>query len=110
MTKKTQIGTLDRRVELVSYNKAKSTTGAPEETEVSLGVVWCKIEDVSVNEDVEGQVISLAVRKYIVRWQQFLIDDGALVYIKDTDGDYNIHGFETLGRRDYLRLKTSKRE
>ena len=110
MAKKHAVGTLDRRVELVRYDTIKSTTGSPEKTEQSLGAFWAKVDDVSGTEAVEGQVISLAVRKYVMRWQQQLVDDGVLIYIKDADGQYNINSVSNLGRKEYLELKTSKRE
>lgn len=110
MAKKQAIGTLDRRVELVKYTSVKSSTGAPEKTEQSLGTFWAKIDDVSGSEGIEGQVISLAVRKYIMRYQPQLVADGVLIYIKDVDGQYNINSVANLGRKEYLELKTSKRE
>ena len=110
MAKKIQIGTLDRRVTLVKFDSVKTTTGSPEKTEVTVGTFWAKIVDVSSDEDVEGQVISLSVRKYIMRYQQQLITEGVLMTIKDVDGNYQVHGVTQIGRKEYIELKTSKTE
>lgn len=104
------IGQLDRRIELVQYSIVKSSTGSPEKTETSLGNFWAKLQDLSGNEEVDGRVISLNVRKYVMQYQSQLVQDGVKFYLKDEDGEYNIHHVAHIGRKEYLELKTSKRE
>jgi len=104
------IGQMDRRVELIKYDKTITDTGERTKIEVSLGFVWSKLQDVSGTEEIEGKVISLSVRRYIIRWRNDVVQSGVTFYIKDEDGEYNVHSVEHQGRKEYLVLKSSKRE
>lgn len=104
------IGEMDRRIELIKYVGDKNEHGEKQHQEESLGNVWAKLEDVSGTEEIEGQVISLAYRRYVIRWRQDVVQDGVLFYVKDEDGEFNIHHVEHQGRKEYTILKTFKRE
>jgi hypothetical protein len=106
------IGQLDKRVEIVKYSDVQSETGAPEHAEETVVTTWAKCEFQSGNEELEGQVISLNIRNYTTRFIQELLNEGEKFYITDiVDGGlFNIHHVEQVGRKEYLILKTSRRE
>ena len=110
MSKRTQIGELNRRVEIIKYDYTQETNGGPAHSEDSIGEVWAKVIDISGTEETDGAVIALNIRKYVVMFQDILASDGVTFFIKDLDGEYNIHSVEHEGYKEYLILKASKRD
>ena len=76
-----------------------------------LNTYWAKVEDVSGNEDVDGKIIALNVRRYTIRYNAVIaakqITD---LIINDAGDEYNIHSTANIGRKEYIVLKCSKTE
>lgn len=106
------IGNLDRRVSVVKYSDTQSETGAPAHAEETVITVWAAVKFVSGNEDVEGKVISLNIRNYIMRYFPEIVTEGEQYWIKDLKdgGEFNIHHVEQIGRNEYVVCKASRRE
>lgn len=104
------IGQLDRRISIYQLTRVKTDTGATDTVEVLFGDFWCKPIDISGSEDSDGKVIALNVRQYAVRYDAALEQSGVKMFVRDVDGDYNIHSIAQVGRKQYLILKASKRE
>lgn len=106
------LGELDRRVEIIKYTSAKSSTGFVTKTEESLGGAWAKAEFNSGNEKVEGKVYSINIRSYVLRYREDLVEDGENFFIKDIrdGGRFNILHIEQIGRKEYLRCKATRIE
>lgn len=72
---------------------------------------WARSEDVSGNEDDEGKIIALNVRKYVVRFFPALADKKITDLFIDHKGkQYNVHAVNEKGYKDFLELKCSLRE
>lgn len=111
MITNTYIGQLDTRISIKENVRVTSTTGEKTTTPTLFNTVWSKVEDVTGNEDVDGKIIALNVRKYIVRYDPALVVKQITDMFIDHDGDvYNIHSVSYQGRKEYITLKCSKRE
>lgn len=111
MSNKVKIGQLNRPVILNKITTVVSSTGEETKTEVQFkNPLWAALDDVGGNESEDGKVISLNVRKYIVRYSEEILKEGEKMTIVDMDGVYNIHSIAQEGRKEYLTLKCSKRE
>jgi len=104
------IGQLDRRVGIYHLQPQKTSTGEVSNTPVLLKETWAKAVDRSGNEIEEGKIFLYAVRNYTIRFDASVFADGEKMFIRDADGDYYITAIELVGRRNYLTLKTVKRE
>jgi len=110
MKKAVYIGQLDRLVNINQIQTTITTTGEKIKSEVLYAQTWTKLDDVSGNENEDGKIIALNVRKYTVRYDNELVQNGTQMSIDDADGTYNIHSVEQIERKNYLILKCSKRE
>ena len=105
------IGQLDARVSIIERTRTTSTTGEKTVVETLFNTVWARIDDVSGQEEEDGKVIALNVRKYILRYDPDLeIKNITDLYIQDMNDLYNIHSVAYIGRKEYIQLKCSKRE
>lgn len=111
MNKPINIGQLKHRITINQVTEIKSpTTGEKVPTEVLYKSVWSKIDDVSGSESLEGKVISLNVRKYIVAYRKEIVINGETMLVVDVDGTYNVNSVQQVGFKQYLILKCSKKE
>ena len=111
MTNTPKIGQLNHPVILKKITMVTTSTGEETKTEVEFkNPLWSQLDDVSGNESEDGKVISLNVRKYIIRYNEEIATEGEKMIVTDYDGDYNIHSIALIGRKNYLMLKCSKRE
>lgn len=111
MNTNTYIGQLDRRISIKEDVRATSSTGEKTKTPTLFNTVWSKVEDVSGNEDIDGKIIALNVRKYIVRYDPALVlKEITDMFIDDAGEVYNIHSVSYQGRKEFITLKCSKRE
>ena len=104
------IGQLDRRVEIYRMQPQKSSTGEVINTPVLLKQTWAKADDRAGREIEEGKLYLYANRNYTIRFDPEVFRDGEKMFVRDADGDFYITAIEMLGRRNYLTLKTLKRE
>ena len=105
------IGQLDARVSIIERTRTTSTTGEKTVVETLFNTVWARIDDVSGQEEEDGKVIALNVRKYILRYDPDLeMKNITDLYIQDMNDLYNIHSVSYIGRKEFIQLKCSKRE
>ena len=107
---KFDIGNLDRVITVNQLQKTTDTTGEKITTEVLYKNKYAYLNDVSGSEGEDGKVIALNVRKYTIRYDEYMFKNGPKMFIVDVDGAYNINSVELLGRKRFLILKCSKRE
>jgi len=105
------IGQLDQRISITESVRTTSTTGEKTVVDTEVATAWAKIEDVSGTEDVEGKVLALNVRKYIIRYNPTVAAKqiNALT-INDAGNLYNIYSTAIIGRKEFMVLKCSKKE
>lgn len=104
-------GQLDARITIIENVRATSGTGGKTDTPAPLGEFWAKVEDVSGNEEEEGKIIALNVRRYIIRHNLTIVSKKITDLTIDHGGEiYNIHSSQHLGRKEYIVLKCSKKE
>ena len=101
---KIKVAELDTIITIVSITLVK------DETLTELGTLHAKRINVSGEEEEEGKIKWLSVRKYLTRYSAQLLADGVTMYIRTDEGDFNIHNVEPEGRKQWLVLKCSKRE
>lgn len=104
------IGQLDHRAAIYEYQNTKTSTGEDAQVEVPYKNAWCKIDDAGAKEVEDGKISLYAVRKYTIRYDENIMQRGEEMFIKETDGDYRVTSIQLIGRKNYMVLKTLKRE
>jgi head-tail adaptor len=107
----TYIGQLNERVNIIERARVTSATGEKTITDTLFGSFWSKIDDVSGNEEEDGKIIALNVRRYTIQYNPALVEKQITdMYVQDNTGYYNIHSVSYIGYKEYIQLKCSKRE
>lgn len=110
MAKKIFIHELNTVIEIFTVTQVKDDlTGESTETDILLGGLHTKRIDVSGEEELNGKMVSVNIRKYICRYNKNIMLNGTDMYIVDEDGKFDIHFVESIGSRYMLSLKCSKR-
>ncbi len=111
MSKRPYIGELDHRVVIFHIDpNVKTSTGETVKELVEIGAISAKREDNGGNETEDEKVFYLQNRVYTIRYVPSVHIRGEEMFIRDTDGDYQIYSIEVIGRNEFLKLKTTKRE
>lgn len=103
-------GKLNVRVSIKKEIKTRSSTGEPLTDTVTITKCWAKRKDMSGDESIDGKIIEMNVRTYVVRYLKDFITNGTLYYVVDEDGEYNITQVNHVAHKKYLELKCFKRE
>lgn len=105
------IGEMDRLVQVIKKTVTKSTTGAEEKTDKVLVELWAERKMLSSSEALDGKIVALNVLEYRAHWHPVIAEENIQdLYIKDGVDEYDIHGFDELGRKKHIRFKCQKRE
>ncbi len=107
---KVKIGQLCDWIEVFETTSTKSPTGQSNKTDVLFKRCWAMTNDNDSNEKDGDKVFLFNVRKYTIRFDPVMYERGEQMFINDIDGKYNITGIKQIGRKDFLELKTLKRE
>lgn len=111
MSSKNYIGQLDTRVKVIESILTPSTSGGPVSTDNELQEIWAKVEDAGGDEEIDGKIIALNVRRYIIQHNPVIVKKKITeLFIDDAGERYNIHGSINVGRKEFIVLKCSKRE
>jgi len=104
-------GMLNHRIEIY-LNKAgiSSATGETAKSDELVGPISCMLEDGGGNENEDGKIYYLSSRVYTIRFVEDVWKKGEQMFVRDQDGDYEIYSVELIGKKEFLKLKTSKRE
>jgi SPP1 family predicted phage head-tail adaptor len=107
----TYIGELTERVTIQSYVESKSeVTGATSSTWQVLKNCWAKVEDVSGSEEIEGRIVYVNTKLFVLRYDARLVGPGATTgkQILFEGEEYNIVSVSNIGTKRYLKLKAFK--
>ena len=104
------IGQLDRRIEIYKMQPQKTSTGEVVNTPILHKATWARADDKAGRELEEGKLFLYAIRNYTIRFDAEVMANGEKMFIRDLDGDYYITAIDLIGRREYITLKTLKRE
>ncbi len=111
MSKRPYIGELDTLVTVYHIDPGvKTSTGETEKTPVKIGSIQAKRQDNGGNETENDKIFYLQNRFYTIRYVPEIWLKGQEMFVRDTDGDYQIYSIELIGRNEFLKLKTSKIE
>lgn len=112
MAKKTRIGQLKRRVQIVKGIKTTSTTGTITTEEEVVKNCFAQQIEVSGNEEEEGKVRSLFSTVFIVRYDAVLIKGKAseMFVVDEYNCKYNIISVIEKTYKQYLQINTIRRE
>ena len=111
MSDKVYIGQLNQRVEIWHIDPTnKSLTGETTKTPVLIGPIQSLRKDGGANETQEDKIFYLQNRTYTIRFVEIVFKKGEEMFVRDEDGDYQIYGIELIGKKEFLKLKTNKRE
>ncbi|AUC13826.1 hypothetical protein BTO06_01075 [Tenacibaculum sp. SZ-18] len=105
------IGELTERVTIQSYVESKSqSTGATTSTWQVLKNCWAKVEDVSGTEEIEGRIVYVNKKSFVLRYDARLVGPGATKekQVLFDDEKYNIVSVSKIGVKRYLRIKAFK--
>ncbi|RZJ33726.1 MAG: hypothetical protein EOO51_12605 [Flavobacterium sp.] len=110
MVKKPFIGQLDRKISIVSFVKAQSSTGNVTNNDQTVCGPWASLLDDSGAESVEGKIVSNISRSYVIRYNQSVAVSGAHYILIDAGERFKITHVEPIGRKSHLRLQVKKDE
>ena len=110
MEKKINIGSMDRKINIYETTETKSSNGEVILTDVLYKSVWANMVDVSSTEQEDNKIYLVQIRNYNIRWDAKILQSGQTMYINEAEGNFFITGIQTNGRKQYLTLKTVKRE
>lgn len=111
MSKRPYIGELDHRITIFHIDPdAKTSTGETIKEEIEIGEISAKREDNGGNETEDEKIFYLQNRVYTIRYVQCIHLNGEEMFVRDNDGDYQIYSVEVIGRNEFLKIKTTKRE
>jgi len=111
MTKKPFIGELSHKVVIFHIDpNLKTSTGETTKEPVEIGEIQSKREDNGGSESEDEKVFYFQKRIYTIRYVPQVHLKGEEMFVRDEDGDYQIYSVELIGRKEFLKLKTTKRE
>lgn len=106
-------GELNRIVELFTYNYTRTSTNerVKDNEPTSLGKKRVKRTDVSGTEETDGKIIAISKCIYHMRFELSVLKTGTEYFIRDIDGDFEVHSVSIFGpgRNRFLELKCSHR-
>ena len=109
--KKTAIGQLKRRVQIVKEVQTSSTSGTPISTEEVVKSCWAKQDEMQGSEDEDGRVRSLFSTVFIVRYDAVIVKGKAseMMVIDEDAYKYNIVSVIEKSFKQYLQINTVRR-
>lgn len=107
---KIKIGQMNDWIEVFETTTSKSPTGQSNKTDVLFKKVWAMTNDNNASEKDGEKMYLYNIRTYTIRFDPVVFRRGAEMFINDFDGRYNITGIKQIGRKQFLELKTLKRE
>ncbi len=111
MKKAVHIGKMDRRIDVIKRNKTRSSTGAEIFTESILISVWAEKKVLKSEEDIDDKVVTINEYQYMIRYDPDLAAQKIQhLYIRDGIDEFDIYGFDPIGRKQFLKIDCEKRE
>ena len=105
------IGKMDRRIEIIKRIKTKGSTGAEVFTENVLVAIWAEKKMASTDKVLDEKVVAMNVVQFTIRWHPLISGENLQsLYIKQGDDEFEIYGFEEVGRKQFMKLKCQYRE
>jgi head-tail adaptor len=92
------IGQMNRKIALVEKQITQTTTGSEKTTEVTICEPWAAMQDNSGNEDIEGKVIHLINRSYVIRVNTEVKQKGTKLIVVDADRRFEIYHIKEIGK------------
>lgn len=108
--KRAYAGNRDTRIEIIGFTTVKNAINEDVKTEVSKGFFYAKVEDQSGSEDLEGKIIHVIKRNYIIPYKSEIKNDGENMIVKDDGKEFRVFYVQQIGRNLQLLLKTTVRE
>lgn len=104
------IGQMDRRITVKSVTKSQNSTGEEVSTLATVAQPWAYMEEKNGNEDIEGKVIHIVDRSYIIRYNDTIKTSGFEMKVIDGSDEFDIYHVKELGRRQHLQLLVTRNE
>lgn len=105
------IGKMDRRVKITKRITTRGSTGAENFTEELIATVWAEKRGISSDKEKDDKIIALNVVTFLMRWiPEIYAEKLQTLYVEDGGDQYEVYGFEEIGRKQFLRLKCQHRE
>ncbi len=105
------IGKMDHRIQVIKRIKSKGSTGAENYTESELAVVWADKKMASTDKVLDEKVVAMNVVQFTLHWHPNIAGENMQsLYIKEGTTEFEIYGFEEIGRKKYIRFKCQFRE
>lgn len=105
------IGNMDRRIKVIEKTAVKSSTGSETFTDVQLAAVWAERKSANSDKAVDEKVVALNVVMYSIHWHPDVTNKNLqCLHVVDDEIEYEVYGFEYVGRKKYIKLKCQIRE
>lgn len=104
-------GEMNVQVEFFENTEAKNASGELVPTEQTLGKKMAKRTDGSGSENLDGRLEAMGTRNYQLRFDTNIAARASELFIRDVDGDWQVHGPIQLldGRNRYMQINCRKR-
>ena len=111
MKQQVYIGKMDRRIEIVKRIKVRGSTGAETFTETTIASVWAERKTIKSEEALDEKIVTINEQQYIIRYHPDIAKETVQhLFIKDDVIEYDIYGFNPIGRKEYLIIECERRE
>jgi len=110
MDKIAATGQRNYRVEIIGYQVQKNSIGEKlDQVEISKGHYWAAMEDKSGREHLDGKIVHITQRDYIIPYQAAIMAEGVELELVDQGRKFDVFHVEPIGRQQ-LRLKVKIHE
>lgn len=110
MSKSPFTGELNRKIIISKEESIQNSTGQPEVNLVEVVKTYSKMVETDGDDQLDGKVIHLIKRKYIIRYHQQIALDGFKMVVDDNGRKFSIYHVMEIGRRKHLALLVSANE
>lgn len=92
------IGAMNRKITIIEKVIGRTSTGSEKTNEETVCEPYAAMNDNSGNEDIEGKVIHLINRSYIIRTNANVKSKGTKMIVIDGDKRFEIYHIKEIGK------------
>jgi len=105
------IGNMDRRITVLRKATTKTNTGAETKADQEIATVWAERKTASSDKKLDEKVVALNVVLYSIHYHPDIKNENIQdLYVVDDGVEFEIYGFDYIGRKKYVKLKCQLRE
>ena len=104
MDKSPFIGQMDRKIQIVEFEKTKNSTGEAELVPNVIAEPFANMNEVSGSEEADGKIRHLINRTYTIRYNSVVVSKANQLVVIDGLQKFSIYHAKEIGRKKHLTL------